>query len=172
MKPASTTSRGEKRSICVASARSKESRSANERCSTTAVAMPRAFAKSSPFACVWLLMTAETGSPASTSACMLLPRPEMRTTIIAAGSCRRADHRFGLHPAIEVLRADVAERERRLAQGAAVVVRLLGDLGGTVITDVRRERRHQHERALEELLDARRVRLDAARAMLFERSAA
>src|SRR5690348_12414590 len=103
---------------------------------------------------------------------MLLPRPEMRTTIIAAGSCRRPDHRFRLDPAVEVLRADVTESERRLAQRRSLPVRLLGDLGGTVVADVRRERRHEHQRALEELLDTRRIGLDAARAVLLERAAA
>ena len=84
----------------------------------------------------------------------------------------RPDHRVGAHPAVEVRRAHVAQRERGLAQRGALAVRLLRDLGGAVVADVRRERGHQHERALDQLADARLVRLDAARAMLLERAAA
>src|SRR5262245_36256540 len=115
-------------------------------------------------------MTADTGSPASSSACMLLPRPEIRMTITRENS--RSDHRLGLDPAVEVFRLHVAEGERGLAQGSAFLVRLLRDLGGAVVADVRGKRRDQHQRALEQLADARRVRLDAARAMLLERAAA
>src|SRR5512134_194433 len=80
MKPASATRRGAKRSISAASAASKSSRPARPRWSTTCVAMPRAAAIARPSASARLLMTALTGIPASRSACMLLPRPEMRTT--------------------------------------------------------------------------------------------
>src|SRR5438045_2194816 len=55
-------------------------RSAKARCSTTAVAMPFAWAYCRPAASPRLLSTALTGRADSTSACMLLPRPEIRTT--------------------------------------------------------------------------------------------
>src|ERR1035437_2689715 len=45
-----------------------------------AVAMPRPAAYSSPAASARLLITAATGKPASTMACILLPRPEIRMT--------------------------------------------------------------------------------------------
>src|SRR6185295_12337113 len=80
MKPASATRRGLKTSISLASALSNASREANLRCSTTRVAMPCARANSNPCAPATLLITAETGNPASTSARRLLPRPEMSTT--------------------------------------------------------------------------------------------
>src|SRR5207248_11528058 len=106
---------------------------------------------------------------------MLLPRPEIRTTSnepTGRASWRRPDHRPRLDPAVEVLAAHIAQSERRFAQRAAFAVRFLRDLGRPVIADVRRERGHQHQRALEELTHARGVRLDAARAMLLERAAA
>ena len=48
---------------------------------------------------------------------------------------------------VELLGGDVAERERRLAQRHALLVRVLGDLRRLVVADVRVERGHQHERA-------------------------
>src|SRR5690349_13180252 len=169
MKPASATRRGACRSIAAARASSNASRVAKPRCSSTAVAMPRARANSRPAASPRLLITADTGSPASTSERMLLPRPEMRTTSKLDGV---PDHRRRLHPAVEVRAAHVTERERRFAKRGALAMRLLRDLGRAVVADVRRERGHEHERALEQRRDARRVRLDAARAVLVERPAA
>src|SRR5689334_24231655 len=99
----------------------------------------------SPFASARLLITADTGRRASSSASMLLPRPEIRTTTDMLGG--RPGHRARLHPAVEIRAGDVAKRERRLAQRAAVVVRLLRDLSRAVVADVRRERGDQHERA-------------------------
>ena len=71
--------------------------------------------------------------------------------------------RCGLHPLVELLRADVAQRERGVAQRRALAMRLLGDRRGLVVADVRVERGDQHQRALHQLGDARAVRLDAAR---------
>src|SRR3954468_24972192 len=107
---------------------------------------------------------------------MLLPRPEMRTTTDMVSrpdpSRGRPRHRGRLDPAVEIRAGYIAERERRFAKRAAVVVRFLRYLRGAVVADVRRERGDQHERALQELADARLVRLDAARTMLLERAAA
>ena len=50
----------------------------------------------------------------------------------------------------------------------AFLVRLLRDLGGLVVADVRVERRHQHQRALHQLGDALAVGLDADRAVVVE----
>src|SRR6185503_4994987 len=88
MKPASATSRGEKRSISAASAASNASRVPCAPCSTTLAWMPRVRAKARPAAPASLEMTALTGIPASTSACRLLPRPEIRTTT-------KSEHPFG-----------------------------------------------------------------------------
>src|SRR5690348_7772763 len=83
MKPASAIRSGECRSIASASAVSKASREGNSRSSTTRVGMPACTANSRPAAPARLLITAAifAGSPARTIASMLLPRPEMRTTI-------------------------------------------------------------------------------------------
>src|ERR1043166_2523299 len=83
-----------------------------------------------------------------------------------------ADHGLGAHPAVEVLCAHVAEPEGRLAQRAALAMRLLRDLRRAVVADVRRKRGDQHERALDELADVPLFRLDPAHAMLFEGAAA
>src|SRR5205807_9636509 len=79
MNPARTINRGATRSISPASAASNASRPEKRRCSTTRIATPRAAAVSRPSAPGSLLMTVVIGSPASSRACMLLPRPEMST---------------------------------------------------------------------------------------------
>src|SRR5688572_9123506 len=83
MKPARATRSGRCRSISAASAPSKAARSVNPRWSTTAVAMPRDLAVARPRAPGLLLITAATraGSRASSSASMLLPRPDIRMTM-------------------------------------------------------------------------------------------
>src|SRR5712692_9638267 len=79
MNPARTINRGATQSISSASAASNASRLKKRRCSTTRVATPRAVAVSRPLASASLLMTVVIGNPASSNACMLLPRPEMST---------------------------------------------------------------------------------------------
>src|SRR5882762_6931318 len=79
MNPASTINRGATRSISPASAASNSARLEKRRCSTSRVATPRAAAVSRPLASASLLMTVVIGSPASSNACRLLPRPEMST---------------------------------------------------------------------------------------------
>src|SRR5581483_653148 len=51
--------------------------------------------------------------------------------------------------AVEVLARHVAEGERGVLELRPFVVRLLRDLGGLVVPDVRRERRHGHQRLVE-----------------------
>src|SRR4051812_38682120 len=58
----------------------------------------------------------------------------------------RAGHVLGTHELIEAGGGQVAEGERGFAQGRAVVVGLLGDLGGLVVPDLGRERGDEHER--------------------------
>ncbi|CAM2158157.1 conserved hypothetical protein [Paraburkholderia tropica] len=79
-----------------------------------------------------------------------------------------ADHLAGLHPLVELLLGHVAERERGGLERRAFLVRLLGDLRGLVVADVRIERRHQHQRLVEQRVDAVAIRLDAHRAMIVE----
>ena len=90
MNPASATSRGACRSISAASASSNRSRVGYAVCATTATGRLRDRANSTPAASARLLITAETGTPASTSDRMLLPRPEMRTTTLTAPPLSRA----------------------------------------------------------------------------------
>src|SRR5258706_4400781 len=71
-------------------------------------------------------------------------------------------------PGIELLPAEPAGGERSLAQARSFLVRLLRDLRRLVVADVRVQRRHEHQRALHQFVDARRVRFDAARAVLLE----
>src|SRR5258706_7938396 len=89
MNPACATSRGENRSISRASTSSKASRVGKSPCLTTIVGTPRFAAIARPPAPATLLMTADTGMPASSSAWRLLPRPEIRTTTDMGrdGSC-------------------------------------------------------------------------------------
>src|SRR5574337_141806 len=61
------------------------------------------------------------------------------------------DHLPRLHPGVELLGRDEAERERRLAQARAFLVRLLRDLSRLVVADVRVQRGHQHQRTLHQL---------------------
>ncbi|EAU43488.1 hypothetical protein R2601_23383 [Salipiger bermudensis HTCC2601] len=68
---------------------------------------------------------------------------------------------LGTHHAVEGLLVDEAQVDGLLAQGGAVLVRGLGDLGGVVVADGRRQCRHQHQRFLHQLLDPGLVGLDA-----------
>ena len=63
---------------------------------------------------------------------------------------------------------DIAAADRFLAQGGAVLVRGLGDLGGIVVADLGRQRRHQHQRAVQPRLDVVQPRLDADHAIVGE----
>src|SRR2546427_11981212 len=77
-------------------------------------------------------------------------------------------HCFRADPLVELLGAHVAQREGRLFQGGALLVRLLGDLRGLVVADMRVERGDEHERVLQQLGDALAPRLDSRRAMVAE----
>src|SRR5437899_13013382 len=78
------------------------------------------------------------------------------------------DHIAGAHPPIVLLGAHVPGGERRIPQGEPARVRLLGDLGRAVVADMGRERRHEHERPVDELRDPGSVRLDPLHAELAE----
>src|SRR4030042_4847701 len=78
------------------------------------------------------------------------------------------DHVLGPHQAVEFLLEHMAEPYRLLTQGGAALMRGLGDLARLVVADMRRQRRHQHERLLQMLLDALPVGLDADDAFLAE----
>src|ERR1700722_1049374 len=52
-----------------------------------------------------------------------------------------ADHLFRPHQGVELGIGDIAAADRLLAQGGAVLVRGLGDLGRRVVANLRRQRR-------------------------------
>ncbi len=56
-----------------------------------------------------------------------------------------SDHLLRPHPLVELLGRDEARGDGGLAQAGALLVRLLGDLGGLVVADVRIQRRDQHQ---------------------------
>src|SRR3990172_4795239 len=78
------------------------------------------------------------------------------------------DHALGPHQAVEFLLEHMAEPYRLLTQGGAALMRGLGDLARLVVADMRRKRRHQHERLLHMLLDALPIRREADDAFLAE----
>ena len=71
------------------------------------------------------------------------------------GSCAqkspRPDHLFGADHRVELGVGDVAAADGLLAQGRAVLVSGLGDLGGRVVADLRRQRGDQYQRAVDAL---------------------
>ena len=91
------------------------------------------------------------------------PRPPR--SLVGGG---RMGHVRGHHPGVELLGRDEAELQGRLAQGQALVVGVLGDLGGLVVADVAVEGRDLHEVGLQVVLDALAVGLDAVGAVLVE----
>src|ERR1700724_2858737 len=84
---------------------------------------------------------------------------------------RVTDHQRWDETPVEVFGRDVAERQRRRAQGGALVVGLVRDLGGLVIPDDRRQRGDQHQRPVDVLGDAGLVQRGALDAELAERRA-
>src|SRR5438270_3966183 len=82
----------------------------------------------------------------------------------------RPGHPLGTHPLVELRFRDVTERERRFLERRPLAVRFFCDGCGLVVADMRIERGHEHQRALEQLLDARTIGLDPAGAMLIEAS--
>src|ERR1700726_3214671 len=57
----------------------------------------------------------------------------------------RADHSLRPHPLVELLLGNVAQRQRSGLERGAFAMRMLGDRGGLVVTDMRVQRRHQHQ---------------------------
>ena len=62
----------------------------------------------------------------------------------------------------------MARCDGRLTQAAALLVRLLGNVGGLVVADVGVECGHQHQRTVHQLGDTRAVGLDAHGAVVVE----
>src|SRR5690349_3632517 len=58
-------------------------------------------------------------------------------------------HLGGVDDAVELGLADMAELQGRFLQSQIVLRRVMGDLRGLVVADHRRQRRHQHQRALD-----------------------
>ena len=77
-----------------------------------------------------------------------------------------ANHRFGANDSIELRVGDVTAADGFFAQRRAVLVRGLGDLGGIIIADLRRQRRYQHQRAVERRLDVVFPCLDSDNAII------
>ena len=82
-----------------------------------------------------------------------------------------ADHVLGPDDAVEFLAVDEAGLDGLFAQGRAVLVGGLGDFGGVVVADFRRQRRDQHQRAAHQFVDLLAVGLDAGHAMIGEAAA-
>src|SRR5439155_14268538 len=64
------------------------------------------------------------------------------------------DHLLRVDDFVEVLLVDIAGLERGLLQGQPLIIRLVGDRGGLVVADHRAEGCHQHQRAVDHLVDA------------------
>uniref|UniRef100_A0A6B0VA16 Uncharacterized protein n=1 Tax=Ixodes ricinus TaxID=34613 RepID=A0A6B0VA16_IXORI len=79
-----------------------------------------------------------------------------------------SQHVLGAHPLVEVLRLEEAQLDGALLERGAFLVRRLGNLGRLVVADVRVQRRHQHERLVEQLGDAFPVGHDADDAVVGE----
>ena len=79
-----------------------------------------------------------------------------------------ADHLFRLHPFVELRLSKVAKLECGLLESQAFLVGVLGNRGGFVISNVRVECSHQHERVVHQLIDALGVGCDAGKAVLHE----
>lgn len=84
----------------------------------------------------------------------------------------RLQHLLRPYPFVELRFVQVAQLQRRGAQGGAFGVGLLGDFGGLVVADVRVQRGDQHQAALQQVGHALGVRLQAGDAMLVEVAAA
>src|SRR5690554_3342697 len=69
---------------------------------------------------------------------------------VRARSSSGMRHRAWIDDRIKILGADEVELERGLAEARAIFMRALGDRCRGVITDLRREGRHEHQRILKE----------------------
>src|SRR5215468_8524139 len=106
--------------------------------------------------------------PARTTECLRIP-PAGGTRL--PRSAARADHVLRPDAAVELLAAHQAEREGCFAQAEMLLVGLLRDLGGIVVADEGIERGHQHQRLVEQVLDADLVGFDADDAIVGEADA-
>src|ERR1700688_4896884 len=64
---------------------------------------------------------------------------------------RGTDHALWPHPFVELLLANVAQRKRGGLERGPFAMCVLGDRGSLIVTDMRVQRRHKHQRAFEEL---------------------
>src|SRR6185436_1408271 len=87
---------------------------------------------------------------------------------MTASRSLRCDHVLWFDHGIEFLRRDIAALDRFFFQGRAVLMRGLGDLGGGVIADLGRQRRHQHQRSFQSRLDIVAARLNPHHAIIGE----
>src|SRR5258708_1713406 len=78
-------------------------------------------------------------------------------------------HVLGNHQSVELLAGEVAELDRRIAQRALVLVRVLGDGRGVVVADVLVERGDEHERVADVFGDLLLVGLHTLDGELAER---
>src|SRR5213595_3420544 len=69
----------------------------------------------------------------------------------------RVCHLFWTDVLVELLAGEETEFDCGLAQRDALLVCVLGDLGGVVVADVRVECRDEHERVVQVLVNARAV---------------
>src|SRR6185437_5038540 len=65
----------------------------------------------------------------------------------------RSKHRLRIDPAVEIFWFHIAERRGGLLQGLAMCQCAFRDLRRLVVADMRRQRRHQHQRAVKHRLD-------------------
>src|SRR5262245_39290067 len=72
-------------------------------------------------------------------------RPEAHDAV----SVSRLGHLLRVDPRVELVGGEHAEGEGGFLERRAVLVRLLGDLCGVVVADVRIERGHEHQAAIE-----------------------
>src|SRR5262245_44483650 len=63
------------------------------------------------------------------------------------------DHLFRIDDLVIALLVDVTRLERGFLQGQPLFIRLMGDGRGPVVADLRRQRGHQHQRAVDHLVD-------------------
>src|SRR5205085_7132222 len=80
----------------------------------------------------------------------------------------RMRHLFRLHVLVELRARQQAQRNRSVAQRDALLVRVLGDLGGVVVADVRVQSGDEHERLAQVFVNLRAVEFDAGDAVINE----
>src|ERR1043165_7822913 len=80
----------------------------------------------------------------------------------------RMRHLFRLDVFVKLLARQEAQLNRRLAQADPLFVRVLGDLGGVVVADVRVQSGDEHKRLAQMFVALRAVEFDAGDAVIDE----